>query len=217
MDGDLDEQSDDDGILEGADASSHPHGQGIIPNGQSASVEDYCSAEDPLDNTAGNLETHGSNTNQPGTEQDVPAPSASPESVREVRTTRVSRLDKTDRGKAQPQPARNVEEELIIERERQGYVEDAHDRLNLIEPALLEASKRFQAKRGARNAESQRQSAKIATTHLQQEIERLDSDRRSAERDAGFLDRKRIREGGVYNTFDYERDSLWAHYNFLGD
>jgi hypothetical protein len=118
------------------------------------------------------------------------APSTSP--VREVETIRIRRFDKTDRGRAERQRARDVEEEARIERERRHDVEDANR--HLAEIAMRERSERRRAEKDAENAAVQRASAEIAAADLQRENGRLDRERRVAEREAAVLALERERE-----------------------
>lgn len=119
-----------------------------------------------------------------------PSPPTSP--IREVETIRIRRLDNTDRGKAERQRARNVEEEARVERERRHEAEDATRHLSEI--AMRERAERRRAERDARNADAQRRSAEVAAADLQRENERLDRERRVAEREAAVLELERERE-----------------------
>lgn len=120
------------------------------------------------------------------------ARSPSPNPVREVETIRVRRLDKTDRGKAERQRARNAEEEARFERERRLNLEDANRHLTDI--ALRERSQRHRLEREAQNADVQRRSAEIAAADLQRENDRLELQRRLVEREAAVLELERERE-----------------------
>jgi hypothetical protein len=112
--------------------------------------------------------------------------------VREVETIRVRRLEKTDRSKAERRRSRDIEEEARAERERRYDAEDASRRLADI--ILRERSERRRAERDAQEAAAQRRSAEIAAEDLQRENERLDRQRRLAEREAAVLERERERE-----------------------
>ncbi len=120
----------------------------------------------------------------------VPSPPPSP--IREVETIRIRRLDKTDRGKADRQRARDIEEEARIERERRYDAEDAARHLSGI--ALRERSERRRAEKEAQLADAQRRSAEITAADLQRENDRLDRERRLAEREAAVLERESERE-----------------------
>lgn len=109
-----------------------------------------------------------------------------------METIRVRRLDRTDRGKAERQHARNVEEEARIERQRRHDAED--ENRHLTEIAMHERSERHRAEREVQAATMQRRSAEIAAADLQRENDRLDRERRLAEREAAVLERARERE-----------------------
>jgi hypothetical protein len=112
----------------------------------------------------------------------APSPSPSPSPIREVETIRIRRLDRTDRGKAERQRARNVEEEARIERERRRDAEDDTRHWEAI----------------AVRERIERQSAEIAAADLQREREneRLERERerRVADREAAVLERERERD-----------------------
>lgn len=122
----------------------------------------------------------------------VPSPLPSTVEVEKIRIRRLDR-DKTerDRDKAERLRGRGIEKETRMEREHRRVAEDAS---RLAEVALRERRERRRVEREAENADAQRRSAEIAAADLKRENDRLNLERRLAEREAALRERERERE-----------------------